>query len=111
MRAKTLVKKTMAEAFAKLGDSIYFHDDAGIYVNLFVASELRWPEKGVHLVQDTQFPRSETVRMTMQTEKPLRLPLRIRVPYWAEGASAALNENALLRAPEGTMLLLTNSVD
>ena len=82
---------SMAEAFAKLGDSIYFHDDAGIYVNLFVASELRWPEKGVHLVQDTQFPRSETVRITMQTEKPLRLPLRIRVPYWAEGASAALN--------------------
>ena len=28
---------SMAEAFSKLGDSIYFKDDAGLYVNLFVA--------------------------------------------------------------------------
>jgi DUF1680 family protein len=42
-------------------------------------------------VQDTQFPRSEKVRISLQMEKPLRLPLRIRVPYWAAGASAALN--------------------
>ncbi len=28
---------SMAESFAKLGDSIYFQDDAGVYVNLFIA--------------------------------------------------------------------------
>ncbi len=82
---------SMAEAFAKLGDSIYFHDDAGMYVNLFVASELTWPEKGLRLVQDTQFPRSDAVRLTVHVERPIRLPLRIRVPYWAEQGSASLN--------------------
>ena len=46
----------MAEAFAKLGDSIYFNDDDGLYVNLFVASEVTWQEKGLRLVQDTHFP-------------------------------------------------------
>ena len=38
---------SMAESFAKLGDSIYFHDDSGVYVNLFVPSELTWAERGV----------------------------------------------------------------
>src|SRR5215469_4577231 len=40
---------SMSESFAKLGDSIYFHDDAGVYVNLFIASELHWAERGVRL--------------------------------------------------------------
>ena len=41
------------EEYAKLGDTLYFHDDAGIYVNQFVASEVSWPEKGVRLRQET----------------------------------------------------------
>ncbi|HSD75401.1 MAG TPA: glycoside hydrolase family 127 protein, partial [Steroidobacteraceae bacterium] len=86
---------SMAEAFAKLGDSIYFHDDDGLYVNLFVASELAWPEKGLRLVQETQFPRSENVRFSVQVERPVRMPLRIRVPGWAAGGSAALNGKRL----------------
>jgi DUF1680 family protein len=37
---------TGSEEYAKLTDTIYFHDDDSVYVNLFVASELEWPEKG-----------------------------------------------------------------
>jgi DUF1680 family protein len=86
---------SMAESFAKLGDSIYFHDDDGVYVNLFVASELRWPDKGLRLVQDTQFPQTDNVRIAVQVEKPVRMPLRIRVPYWTTAASASLNGRRL----------------
>ena len=31
---------TGAEEFAKFADTIYFHDDDGVYVNLYIASEL-----------------------------------------------------------------------
>jgi len=91
---------SMAESFAKLGDSIYFRDahageDAGLYVNLFVASELQWKEKGVQIVQDTRLPDEDTVRITIRAAKPVRMPLRIRVPYWAEGGSASLNGRRL----------------
>ncbi len=55
---------TMSEPFAKLGDAIYFRDEDGIYVNLFVASELHWREKGIRLVQETRFPDEDTVRLT-----------------------------------------------
>jgi uncharacterized protein len=91
---------SMAESFAKLGDSIYFRDahagdDAGLYVNLFVQSEVQWKEKGVQVVQDTRLPEENTVRITVRATKPVRMPLRIRVPYWAEGGSASLNGRRL----------------
>jgi len=90
----------MAESFAKLGDSIYFHDDAGVYVNLFVPSELTWEERGVRLVLDTRFPEEDTLRLTVHGTRPTRLTLRVRVPYWAEGASAQLNGRPLDRFAE-----------
>jgi len=35
-----------AEEFAKLTDTIYFHDDNSIFVNLYIASIVDWPKKG-----------------------------------------------------------------
>ena len=86
---------SMAESFAKLGDSIYFHDEAGVYVNLFLASELVWAERELRLVLDTQFPREDTVRLIVHTARPQRLRLRVRVPYWTAGGSAHLNGEPL----------------
>ena len=49
---------SMSESFAKLGDSIYFHDADGVYVNLFVPSELTWAGRGVRLASSRRaFPR------------------------------------------------------
>jgi hypothetical protein len=86
---------SMAESFAKLGDSIYFHDDDGIYVNLFVPSAVTWPEKGLRLVQETRFPETETLRLTVHTTSPQRIAMRVRVPYWTAGGSASLNGKQL----------------
>ena len=35
------------EPRASTRDTIYFHDDDALYVNLFIASELTWKEKGL----------------------------------------------------------------
>ncbi len=74
---------TMGESFSSLTDGIYFHDDAGLWVNQFIASELDWRERGVRLVQDTDFPASGSVRLTMHAPRPTRLSLRVRMPGWA----------------------------
>jgi DUF1680 family protein len=66
-----------------------------VYVNLFVASELTWGDKGIRLVQDTRFPEEDTVRLTVHAAKPTQMALRIRVPYWAERGSATLNGTRL----------------
>jgi hypothetical protein len=85
----------MAESFAKLGDSIYFHDAAGVYVNLFVPSELDWKERGVRLTLDTRFPEEDRLRLTVNTAKPARFAVRLRVPYWTDAVTAELNGRAL----------------
>jgi len=89
---------SMAESFAKLGDSVYFHDDAGVYVNLFIPSELDWRERGLRLVLDTRFPQEDTLRLTVHTARPQRMVLRVRVPQWTAGGSAQLN-GAVLPGP------------
>jgi DUF1680 family protein len=98
---------TMSESFSELGDSIYFHDDAGVWVNLFIASELNWPERGVQLVQDTRFPDEAGTTLRIHAQKPVRFALRVRVPYWAQGGSAALNGRVLdgFASPGGYFVL------
>jgi len=98
---------SMAEAFAKLGDSIYFHDDDGVYVNLFVPSEVTWREKGVTLVQETRFPEEDTLIISVRAPQPTRMALRVRVPYWAHDGSASLNGRALeaFAAPQSYLVV------
>ena len=83
---------TGSEEFAKFGDTIYFHDAQGVYVNLFIASELSWPEKKVTLLQETSFPEEEGTTLTIKTGAPVKMPLHARVPYWAmQGATVSIN--------------------
>ncbi len=75
---------TGMENHAQYGESIYFHDTDGIYVNLFIPSQLRWKEKGLVLRQETRYPENGSLRFTMNCAKPVRLALRIRHPGWAD---------------------------
>jgi uncharacterized protein len=87
---------TGAEEFAKFADSIYFHDDHGVYVNLFIASELNWPEKGLRLRQETKFPDQESTTLVVRPQTPTELALHVRIPYWAtRGGTVKLNGDAL----------------
>ncbi len=83
---------TGVEEFSKLNNSIYFHDAEGIYVNLFIPSELDWKEKGIHLRQETEFPESQQTVLVIETPAPARMLLRIRIPRWV-GANASLRIN------------------
>jgi uncharacterized protein len=87
---------TGVEEFAKLGDTIYFHDEHGLFVNLFIASELNWPEKGVRWVQETNFPEDGKTRLVVHTAKPVEMDLNVRIPYWVtRGGKISLNGEAL----------------
>ena len=79
---------TGMENHAKYGDTIYFHDENSLYVNLFIASELAWPEKGLSLRQETQFPAQDAVRLKLKLQEPLRLAIKIRCPGWAQRGMA-----------------------
>jgi DUF1680 family protein len=76
---------TGMENHAKYGDSIYFHDGDGLFVNLFIASELDWTEKGVKVRQETRFPEEPKTTLIIGAARPVSLALRIRVPEWVAG--------------------------
>jgi hypothetical protein len=81
---------TGMENHAKYGDTIYFHDAESLYVNLFIASELTWNEKGLVVRQETKFPEEGVARLTLKSGKPVRLALKIRYPSWAGSDFAVL---------------------
>ncbi|HLX46558.1 MAG TPA: glycoside hydrolase family 127 protein [Bryobacteraceae bacterium] len=83
---------TGIEEYSKLNDSIYWHDAGGVYINLFISSELNWIDQGLRLRQETRFPESPATAITISAEKPVRTAIRIRVPEWAgSGASVKIN--------------------
>jgi DUF1680 family protein len=87
------------EEYSKLGDSLYFHDERGIYVNQFAASEVEWPERGLRLTQHTQFPAEESTTLLVHAVRPVRLAIRVRVPYWCAGVTVRVNGRAEAAQP------------
>lgn len=86
---------TGVEEFSKLNDSIYFHDDHSVYVNLFISSELSWPEKGVKLHQQTNFPQEQGTTLTVTANQPSDIAIRLRIPYWARNGQVKVNGKPL----------------
>jgi uncharacterized protein len=83
---------TGMENHGKYGDTIYFRDNNSLYVNLFIASELTWKEKGLVVRQQTRFPEQDRTRLTMKCDKPVKLALNIRFPSWAQsGMTVTVN--------------------
>lgn len=86
---------TGSEEYAKLGDTIYFHDDDSLYVNLYIDSQLDWVEKGVSVKQQTAFPEEQGTTLTIIGKNPLQLSINLRIPYWVRGGSVKINGTAL----------------
>jgi uncharacterized protein len=99
------------EEYSKLNDSIYWRDREGLYVNLFVPSELDWVEKGFKLRQETKYPESQSVALTVTAARPEPLSMRLRIPGWLRSAPVVkVNGKALdASAAPGSYLTLSRS--
>jgi uncharacterized protein len=86
---------TGSEEYAKLADTIYFHHDDVLYVNLYVESQLEWPEKGLSFKQETRFPEEQGTTITITARNPAQLAVNLRIPYWTQGGGVKINGAAL----------------
>lgn len=95
---------TGIESFSKIGDSIYFHDADTLYVNLFIASEVTWSEKGAVVTQTATFPQAEDATFEIHVENPATFRLSVRIPAWvAQTPRAEINgEPVTFAARPGT---------
>ena len=56
---------TGMENHGKYNQFIYTHKNDSLYLNLFIASELNWKEKGIKIKQETIFPDEEKTKLTV----------------------------------------------
>lgn len=94
--AYTCCSGSYIQNVADYHNQIYYRDGSGVYISLYLPSEITWrhPEGEVKLIQETRYPESEIVSLTVQPQQPARFPLKFRVPGWSRGMSAKVNSEA-----------------
>lgn len=81
---------TGMESPARYTRNIYYKDQDELYVNLFIASEINIDEKKVKIKQETDFPRSNKVKLYFEEAQSELLIVHIRVPNWVAGNVTAV---------------------
>ena len=83
---------TGMENHGKYGQFIYTKKADNLFVNLFVSSELNWKEKGIVVRQETNFPYSETSKLTIAQGKG-QFALQVRYPGWVKPGAFEVKVN------------------
>ena len=89
----TCCSGTYIQNIAEYHNLIYFRDPKGVYVNLYVPSEVTWrgPSATSRFVQETAYPDAGTTKLTISTTTPAAFALRFRVPSWTRDLTARIN--------------------
>lgn len=96
------------ENHAKYGEAIYYHNDKGIYVNLFIPSVVNWREKGLTLRQETDFPAEETTVLTIRAQNPVETTVYLRYPSWSKGVKVFVNGKKIaVKQKPGSYIAIT----
>jgi DUF1680 family protein len=77
----------------RYGEFIYALATNGLYLNLFIASEIQVPHLGLTLRQETRFPDAPRSQLTLQLKKPSEFTFYIRHPGWVTSAGFAIKVN------------------
>lgn len=81
------------ENHTKYGELIYAHTKDDLYVNLFIASKLNWKEKGLTLIQNTNFPDEASTVFKLELKKSQSFTLKVRSPKWVDGGVMKVSVN------------------
>jgi hypothetical protein len=104
---------TLVQSVADYPLNLYFHDDSGIYVNLYAASEVRWKSGGVPvtLTQRTEYPEAESIEIQVMPDAPAEFSVSLRIPAWlGKGAKLAVNGKSV-SALHGTFVAIRRRWD
>lgn len=83
------------ESHAKYGESIYYHGEDDLYVNLFIPSRVAWKEKGIVMTQATSFPESDRISLTFDEAKDCEIGLKLRYPFWSGKPEVRVNGKSI----------------
>ncbi len=89
---------------------LYFHDDDSLMVNMYASSEVTWDRPGgaVQVVQATDYPSQDSVRLTVRKPGDGRFAIKLRIPAWTRNATLKVNGTAQAATP-GSLAVINRS--
>lgn len=72
---------------------VYFQDEQGVFVNLYIPSTVRWSKGSttIALTQAGDYPLSDRILFTVESSKPATFTLRLRIPAWTQQPELYVN--------------------
>ena len=95
---------------ASLPGLVYAHDDAAVYINLFVAgtAEVTLRNMSVQLEQRTRYPWDGRIRIEVRPERPADFTVHVRIPGWSVGLPVPSDLYRFLNASNEEVALRVN---
>jgi hypothetical protein len=87
---------TLPQVAADYRILIYFHDENGPFVNLYLPSTLRWTHRDgaqLALTQAGDYPLEGAIAMHLRASHPSEFALRLRIPGWSPAGSPVIRVN------------------
>ncbi|MDH7504053.1 MAG: glycoside hydrolase family 127 protein, partial [Verrucomicrobiota bacterium] len=87
----------VARTLASIGGYAYAVSDNGLWVNLYIAGNVKARVAGRDISFDvkTEYPWDGQVRLAPNMKKPVEFELRLRVPGWCTNHSVAVNNETI----------------
>jgi len=79
---------------SELPGMLYYLSDSGFTVNLYTPSSASLEIDGgvlLHIRQETDYPKSGSIKIYVDPETPITFALRLRIPSWCNGATVLVN--------------------
>jgi hypothetical protein len=100
----------MHQGWPKLVSSLWMGTaDRGLATVAYGPSEVEGvvgDKTTVRIDEDTEYPFRQTVQMTVNPERAVTFPLKLRIPGWADEATVAVNGNQVPGAHAGAYLVI-----
>lgn len=95
---------TLPQLSADYHISTYFRDRAGIFVNLYIPSTLRWDQLGsqVSLTQSGSYPLADRIDFEITASRPTGFAVRLRIPAWTRAPAILVNGQRISDIRNGT---------
>ncbi|WP_416150418.1 beta-L-arabinofuranosidase domain-containing protein [Salipaludibacillus sp. HK11] len=95
---------------ARYSRGIYHVNNDDLYVNLFIASEIKLENKQVKVVQKTDFPNTDKTTLVFEEADNDFVNLHIRIPYWISGeVTVVVNGKETYSRSENGYLTIKNN--
>jgi DUF1680 family protein len=85
----------------QVGSFVYATSDEGLWVNLYAASKAKVTVGGreVALRQETDYPWSGEVKLTVEPDEPASFGVNLRIPGWCDKIHATVNGKRVTASP------------